>query len=99
MKPDQQKPPLSPREGIEGRLKQVFGDVVIERPFVVAHRVFVEPAAPLREGPVKKFLGLTAQSPPLDHREASLEFVLLARDQRSVILRTEHLAECRDVAE
>src|SRR5713226_7558287 len=99
MESDQQKPPLSAGERIQGRLKEVLGHIVVERPLSVTHRVLVQPAASLRERPVKKFLGLPTERPPLDHRETSFELVLLARDQRSIILRAEHFAERRDVPE
>ena len=99
MKSDQQKPPLSAGEGIEGWLKQVLGHIVVKRTLSVAHRVLVQPAAPLRERPVKKFLGLPTQRSPLDHRETPFELVLLAGDQRPIVFRAEHLAERRDVPE
>ena len=60
---DQQKPPLSAGKGIQGGFQKIFGHVVVERSFRLAHRVFVQPAAPLRERPVKKFLRLAAQGP------------------------------------
>ncbi len=84
---------------MQGRFKEVLGYIVVERLFSVTHCVLVQSAASLRERPVKKFLRLAAQSPPLDHRETSFELVLLTRDQRSIILRAEYFAERRDVPE
>ena len=99
VEPDQQKSPLSTGEGIQGRFQKVFGHIVVERPFSVAHGVLVQPAAPLSERPVKKLLGLAAKCPLENDRETPLELVLLASDQSSIVFVTEHFAERRDVPE
>src|SRR6516225_9552662 len=99
MKSNQQKPSLTTCECEQRRLKQVFGHIVVERSLVVAHRIFVQPAPPLREWPVEKLLGLPAQSPPLNHRETTFELVLLAGNQGPVVVGAEHLPKRRDVPE
>ncbi len=99
MKADQQQPALPAGEGEQRRLEQVLGHVVVERPFVVAHRVLVEPAPALGERPVEELLRLPAQRPLEHHGEPPLQLVLLAGDERAVVLGAEHLAEGRDVAE
>ena len=96
---DQQEPALSAGERVERRLEQILGHIVIERPFVGAHRVLVETAPPLRERPLEELLRLPPQRPLEHQREAPLELVLLPGDQTPVILVTEHPAERREIAE
>src|SRR5690349_8875566 len=99
MESDQKESTLPAGEGEQRRLEQVRGHIVVERPFVAAHRVLVEAAAPLRERPVEKLLGLAAQR-ALEHPgEAPLELVLLPGNQRPVILRAEDSAKSVDVTE
>jgi hypothetical protein len=81
------------------RLKKILGHVIVERTLGVAHRILVQPAAPLRERPVEKLLGLPAQGPLKNNRETPLKLVLLATDQRSIILVAKDLAKCGNVAE
>ncbi len=90
---------MSTGESIQGGLQEVLRHVIIERPFVVAHRVLVEAASALRERPIEKLLCLTAQRPLEYRRQPPLQFVLLAGDQGSVVFATEHLAERRNVPE
>ena len=99
MKADQEQPPLRPGEGVQRRLEQVLRHVVVERPFVVAHRVLVEPATALCERSVQELLRLTTQRALEDHAEAPLQLVLLARDERPVVVCAEDLAESVDVPE
>ena len=80
-------------------MKQVLGYIVIERPLVVAHGVFVQPATPLCKRTIKEFLSLTAKRSLEDNREAALKFVFLTRDQRSIVFSTEHLAKRSNIAE
>ena len=99
MEADEQQAALRPGERIERRAQQVVGHVLIERPLVVAHLVFVEAAAPLREGTVEKLLRLTPERALQDHAEAPLQLVLLAGDERAVVGRAEDAAERLDVAQ
>ena len=99
VEPDEQETALPAGKREQRGLEQVLGHVVVERPFVDAHRVLVEPAPPLGERPVEELLGLAAER-ALEHPgEASLELVLLPGNQGAVVLGAEHLAEGRDVAE
>jgi hypothetical protein len=80
-------------------LEEVLSHVVIQRPFVVTHRVFVQPAASLREWAIEKLLSLPAKSSLENNREPSLQFMLLAGNQCLIILSTKNLAKGSNVAE
>ena len=99
MKADQEQSPLRPGEGVQRRLEQVLRHIVVERPFVVAHRVLVEPATALCERSVQKLLRLTPEGALEDHAEAPLELVLLARDERPVVVCAEDFSEGVEVPE
>ena len=99
VKANQQQAPLTAGERVERRLQQILGHVVVERPLVVAHLVQVQAAASLGEWTVEKVLRLTPEGSLEDEAETTLQFVLLTRDERPVVVGTEHLPERRDVPE
>ena len=99
VKADQEQSPLRPGEGVQRRLEQVLRHIVVERPFVVAHRVLVEPATALCERSVQELLRLTTEGALEDHAEAPLQLVLLARDERPVVVCAEDFSEGVDVPE
>src|SRR5436190_18557530 len=99
MKANQQQAPLTAGERVERRLQQILGHVVVERPLVVAHLVQVQAAPSLGERTVEKLLRLTPEGSLEDEAETTLQFVLLTRDERPVVVGTEHLPERRDVPE
>ena len=96
---DEEQTPLTAGECVQRGLEKVFGNIVVKRTLVVAHRVLVQPAAPMHERPIEKLLRLAAESSPENHRKAPLKLVLLAWNQRPVVVFTEHFAERRNVAQ
>ena len=99
MEADQEEPPLAAGEGVERRLHQVLGHVVVQRALVAGHFVLIEPAAALGKWPVEELLRLASQRPLEDWRQPPLQLVFLTRHQDPVIVRAEHLAEGGDVAQ
>ena len=93
VKADQEQPPLATGEGVQRRLQEVLGHVVVERPLVVAHRVLVEPAAALRERSVEELLRLTTERALEDHGRGAVAARAPDRGRASGRRRAEHFAE------
>jgi hypothetical protein len=98
MEADEQQAPLSAGKCVQRRLEEVFGDVIVERSLVLTHVVLVQSAPPLGEGPIQKFLRLAAQGALQHNRESALQFVLLPGHKDAIIVVTEDLPKCGNVA-
>ena len=99
VKPDQQQRALLAAEGVQARLEQVPGDVVVELPLLGAHHVFEQARLPPHERLAHELLRLPAQRALQDGAEPLLQLVLLPLGQHPIVRRAEDLAEGGQVAE